>query len=374
MAGADHGVSFEEATRTWAYVAIHSFGGPAGQIAVMHRVVVEERKWIGEERFLHALNFCMLLPGPEAHQLVTYLGWLLHGTAGALVAGGLFVLPGFLTILALSMVYVTMAHAPAVAGLLFGLKAAVAAVVVEAVLRIGRRALRNRVLLALAAASFVATAAFHVPFPAIVASAAAIGFAGDRLRPGLFRPPEPVAGAPAATDAIQGPPPSVRRTAAVFLGGLVVWLGPIAVLAVVLGPDHVLVRLGTFFSQTAVVTFGGAYAVLAYVAQHAVAAGWLRPAEMLDGLGLAETTPGPLIMVVEFVGFLAAWRDPGTLPPLAMATLGAVVTTWATFAPSFLWILAGAPWVEWLRARPSLGSALAAITAAVVGVILDLAL
>jgi len=377
-----HGVTLGEAARTWAYVAANSFGGPAGQIAVMHRVVVEEKKWIGEERFLHALNFCMLLPGPEAHQLVTYMGWLLHGTRGGLLAGGLFVLPGFVSILALSIAYVTLGDLPAIDGLLFGLKAAVVAVVVEAVVRIGKRALKNRAMVAIAALAFVAVAVFAVPFPVVVAAAAAAGFVGDRLAPGTFRvitakeaPPGTVT---PILDAVLGAAigrPSRARTLRVLAVGLVVWLGPIAALALALGPDHVLVRLGTFFSQAAVVTFGGAYAVLAYVAQYAVAnEGWLLPGEMLDGLGLAETTPGPLIMVVEFVGFLGAWRAPGALPPLAMGVLGAVVTTWVTFAPSFLWILAGGPWVEWLRQKPALASGLSAITAAVVGVILNLAL
>jgi len=376
-----HDVTFAEATRTWAYIAANSFGGPAGQIAVMHRVVVEEKKWIGEERFLHALNFCMLLPGPEAHQLVTCLGWLLHGRRGALMAGGLFVLPGFVAILALSILYVTLGSVPAIDGLLFGLKAAVVAVVVEAVVRIGRRALKNRAMVGIAAGAFVAVALFGVPFPVVVAGAAAIGFMGDRVAPGTFRVLAPK-DAPKGTavpvmDALLGAAigrPSRARTLRILAVGLVVWLGPIVVLAALLGPDHVLVRLGTFFSQAALVTFGGAYAVLAYVAQYAVEAeGWLRPGEMLDGLGLAETTPGPLIMVVEFVGFLGAWRAPGALPPLVMGVLGAVVTTWVTFAPSFLWILAGGPWVEWLRTKPALASGLSAITAAVVGVILNLA-
>jgi len=361
--------SFREAFRTWAAIGLESFGGPAGQIAVMHRVLVEERRWIDEGRFLHALNYCMLLPGPEAQQLATYVGWLLHGWRGGLVAGGLFVLPGFVAILALSVLYVTAGHAGLVAGLFFGLKAAVLAVVIEAVGRIGRRVLKSGTLVALAALAFVALFFFQCPFPAVVVTAGLIGLVGARVAPGTFG---------SATDETLDAPaarPSRTRTVRVLVLGIALWLGPIAALRLALGPDHVFVDIAVFFSKAAVVTFGGAYAVLAYIAQQAVETyGWLAPGEMLDGLGMAETTPGPLVQVVQFVGFLGAYRDPGTLPPLVAAACGAVITTWVTFVPCFLWIFLGAPYIERLRAHTGLTGALTAITASVVGVILNLAL
>lgn len=376
----DPPVPFRLAVRVWVRVALLSFGGPAGQIAVMHRILVEEKRWIGETRFLHALNYCMLLPGPEAQQLATYVGWLLHRVRGGLVAGTLFVLPGFLSILALSWAYVLWGEIPAIEGFFLGLKAAVLAVVVGAVLRVGRRALANGVLRALAAASFVAIFFLEVPFPLIVLAAAAIGLAGGKLLPGRFRAPRAHGeGSGAARGLIDDLPPHtpasighVLRTAATWLP---IWLGPVLACRAWLGPGDVFTRLGVFFSQAAVVTFGGAYAVLAYVAQQAVETyAWLRPGEMLDGLGMAETTPGPLIQVVQFVGFLGAYRDAGTLHPLLAGTLASLLVTWVTFAPCFLWIFAGAPFVETLRGRPVLDAALSSITAAVVGVILNLAL
>ena len=380
----DHGIPFAEAVRVWARVAALSFGGPAGQIALMHRILVEEKRWIGEDRFLHALNYCMLLPGPEAQQLAVYIGWLLHKTKGGLVAGTLFVLPGFLAILGLSFVYVLFGNVPAVEGLLFGLKAAVLAIVLQAVVRIGSRALRNGVTIGIAAAAFIAIFVLDVPFPAIVLSAALIGYAGGRAGSRAFmagnghgnRSGPVVADADTALGAHvpAHARPSLAWSLKISSVLLLLWLGPVAALLVALGPDDVFSRIATFFSQMAVVTFGGAYAVLAYVAQEAVQTyGWLQPGEMLDGLGLAETTPGPLIMVTQFVGFLGAYRDPGSLDPLVAATLGAVLTTWVTFVPCFLWIFLGAPFVERIRGNRALSGALAAITAAVVGVILNLA-
>ncbi|MDQ2104022.1 chromate efflux transporter [Azospirillum isscasi] len=376
-----HGVSLWEAVRVWARIAALSFGGPAGQIAMMHRVVVDERKWIGEERFLHALNYCMLLPGPEAQQLAVYIGWLMHRTAGGLIAGILFVLPGALSIMALSILYATLGNTGPVQGLFFGLKAAVLAVVLEAVVRVGRRTLKNGVLAALSAAAFVAIFAFGIPFPLIVLTAALIGLAGAWLGFSAFRTAPGGSGASAHRDSLLGDAmpdharPSPGWSLRVGAVCLALWLGPVLALLVTLGPDNAFSGIAVFFSKMAVVTFGGAYAVLAYVAQQAVETyGWLQPGEMLDGLGMAETTPGPLIMVVQFVGFLGAFRDPGALPPLLAGVLGGLLTTWVTFVPCFLWIFLGAPYVEALRGNRMLGAALSAITAAVVGVILNLAL
>ncbi|PKP93613.1 MAG: chromate transporter [Alphaproteobacteria bacterium HGW-Alphaproteobacteria-16] len=380
----DHGISFRDAVIVWARIALLSFGGPAGQIAVMHRILVEEKRWIGEERFLHALNYCMLLPGPEAQQLAIYIGWLLHKTKGGLVAGALFVLPGFLAILALSFVYVLLGQVPLVEGLFFGLKAAVLAVVLQAVVRVGSRALKNNVMRSLAVLAFIAIFALDVPFPLIVLAAALIGFVGGRSGHSAF---QGGSGHGSSADEIvhdrdtalgEGLPDHARPNLAwsLRISGvlLVLWLAPIAALLIALGPDDVFSRIATFFSQMAVVTFGGAYAVLAYVAQEAVETyGWLQPGEMLDGLGMAETTPGPLIMVTQFVGFLAAFREATGMSPLVAATLGAILTTWVTFLPCFLWIFAGAPFIERLRGNRALSAALTAITAAVVGVILNLA-
>jgi chromate transporter len=378
----DRGVSRSEALGAWAYIAAHSFGGPAGQIAVMHRVIVDERRWLSEARFLHALNYCMLLPGPEAQQLATYLGWLMHGTRGGLMAGGLFILPGFVAILALSFLYAGFHEVPWVAAALFGVKAAVLAVVVEAVERIGKRVLKNGAMRAVAAGSFVAIFGFGVPFPAVVVAAGLVGWLGGRVAPATFvviAPKEAAVGEPTAVldvylDAHPAALPTHGATARTIALWLSVWWAPVALLAVAFGPTDTLVQLGVFFSKTAMVTFGGAYAVLAYVAQEAVERfGWLSAGEMLDGLGMAETTPGPLIQVVQFVGFLAAWRHPGALDPWVAALLGSVVTTWVTFAPCFLWIFAGAPYVEWLRGSARLSAALSTITAAVVGAVLQLA-
>lgn len=364
--------SFAEATRVWLRIGLISFGGPSAQIALMHRLLVDERRWIGEAQFLHALNFCMLLPGPEAHQLATYVGWLLHGTRGGLVAGILFVLPGFVVILTLSALYATFQAVPLVQALFFGIKAAVLAVVVEALLRIGRRILKGRGHLALAVLAFVAIFALGIPFPLIVLGAALAGWLGARLAPAQF--PAVQAHGAAEHEIGDGGNASTGWALRVALVCLLLWWLPIGAAVLAAGPDDVFVAIGLFFSKLAVVTFGGAYAVLAYMAQAAVDGyGWLRPGEMLDGLGLAETTPGPLILVTSFVGFLAAFRDPGVLPPLLAGALGALLTVWVTFVPCFLWIFLGAPFVERLRHLKALAAALAGITAAVVGVIANLA-
>lgn len=380
----EHGVSFGEALKVWARVAALSFGGPAGQIAVMHRIVVDEKRWIGEGRFLHALNYCMLLPGPEAQQLAVYIGWLMHRTLGGLVAGLLFILPGFLSILTLSYVYVLFGDASVVEGLFFGLKAAVLAIVVQAVFRIGSRALINPAMLAIAAAAFLAIFAFKVPFPLIVLIAAIIGYLGTASGSRLFRTAAGHAAGKSAVlqdrDSLLGETtpaharPGLGWSLKISAALLCLWLLPVALIWFVAGGNSVFVEIGVFFSKMAVVTFGGAYAALAYVAQEAVQHyGWLKPGEMLDGLGLAETTPGPLIMVLQFVGFLGAYRDPGSLNPMTAATLAAILTTWVTFVPCFLWIFLGAPFIERLRGNAALSGALSAITAAVVGVILNLA-
>jgi len=366
-------------------VALLSFGGPAGQIAVMHRILVEEKRWISEERFLHALNYCMLLPGPEAQQLATYVGWLMHRTLGGIIAGGLFVVPGIICIMALSYVYAAFGNVPVVAALFFGLKAAVLAIVLEAVFRIGKRSLKNRVMVALATAAFVGIFFFRIPFPVIVFGAALIGFLGGLAGIRAFQNTAehgPADGKPRKADAqsLLGDelPEHARPTAAGALRAaavwLVLWLVPVFAILAVLGTDNVFSHIAVFFSKMAMVTFGGAYAVLAYVAQQAVENyGWLKPGEMLDGLGMAETTPGPLIMVLQFVGFMAAYRDPGTLPPMLAGTLGGLLATWVTFIPCFLWIFLGAPFIEVLRGNKPLNAALSALTAAVVGVVLNLA-
>jgi chromate transporter len=372
-----HGISFREAFRTWVKVGLYSFGGPAGQIAVMHRILVEQKKWVSEGRFLHALNYCMLLPGPEAQQLATYIGWLLHGTAGGLVAGLLFILPGFVSILALSLLYAGLGDVPVVEALFFGLKAAVLAVVVEAVIRIGRRALRNRAMVTVAALAFVAIFFFEVPFPVIVIGAGIVGLLGGRLRPDLFlviKGHEVEEGTGAAlTDAGHARRPSWRAALGTASIWLALWFTPLALIAAVAGASSIWMAEGVFFSKAAVVTFGGAYAVLAYIAQQAVETyGWLRPGEMLDGLGMAETTPGPLIQVVQFVGFMGAYRHADGMDPMAAGFLGSVLTTWVTFVPCFLFIFVGAPWIEHLRGNQALTAALSGITAAVVGVVLNL--
>jgi chromate transporter len=376
-----HGISFREALVVWLRVAILSFGGPAGQIAVMHRILVEEKNWISEGRFLHALNYCMLLPGPEAQQLATYIGWLLHRTAGGLVAGGLFILPGIIAIMALSYIYAAYGNVGFVEALFFGLKAAVLAIVIEAVVRVGKRALRNRIMIAIAAAAFIAIFFFAVPFPLIIIAAGVIGFLGARLGRPEFAAIEHGGKNAAAIDSMLGEAipdhvkPNPARTLRVSAVLLALWLIPVAALLIGLGADNVFSQIAIFFSKMAMVTFGGAYAVLAYVAQQAAEYyHWVEPREMLDGLGMAETTPGPLIMVVQFVGFMAAFRDAGGLPPMLAATLGGLLATWVTFTPCFLWIFAGAPYIERMRGNKALAGALSAITAAVVGVILNLSI
>jgi len=377
-------VSFAEAVRVWARIGLLSFGGPAGQVALMHEELVERRRWIDEARFLHALNYCMLLPGPEAQQLATYIGWLMHRTRGGLVAGVLFVLPGCLMMLLLSALYAGFGQLPAIAALFFGLKAAVLAVVFEAVLRIGKRALLNRLMQGLAALAFVAIFFFEVPFPLVVLAAGLFGWVGSRVLPGAFPESSKSAGASAEPTVIdrmfeagelEHTRPSRARAGRVLITCLTLWAAPLAAFAALTGPGSVFVHEGLFFSQAAVVTFGGAYAVLAYIAQRAVEDfGWLGPGQMLDGLGLAETTPGPLILVVQFVGFLGAFNHPGALPPMLAGVLGSLITVWVTFVPCFLWIFLGAPYIEALRGHRALRSALSAITAAVVGVILNLSI
>ncbi|MGY1784951.1 chromate efflux transporter [Geodermatophilus sp. SYSU D00698] len=371
--------SFREAVRAWFLVSLQTFGGPAGQIAVMQRELVDERRWIGQRRFLHALNYCTLLPGPEAQQLATYVGWLLHGTRGGLVAGGLFVLPGVLALLVLSAVYVAFGSTTAITAVFTGLAAAVLAIVVQAVIRVGKKALDSRALVVLAVAAFLALALFGVPFPVVVALAGLAGWALGRWRPSALPRRKaaegPDAGPPpvVSDDVLHHEAPSARRTVRVLLAGLLVWGLPVAAVAVLTGGSSVLTQQGLFFSGAAVVTFGGAYAVLAYVAQQAVEVyGWLTPREMVRGLALAETTPGPLIMVVQFVAFLGAYRASGDLDPWVAAVLASLLVTWVTFVPSFLFVLLGAPYMERLRGNRSLSAALTGITAAVVGVIANL--
>lgn len=356
-------IPFADALRIWWKIGLLSFGGPAGQIALMHRLIVEEKKWLSEARFLHALNYCMLLPGPEAQQLATYVGWLLHGVKGGLVAGLLFILPGAAMILGLSWAYVLLGDVGAVEGLLFGLKAAVLAIVAQAMLRLSQKALKHAVAVALAVAGFLALFVFSLPFPFVVIGAGVIGWFLARFWDTK---------APAAADIDVVVRPGTKRAAAIAAA---LWLGTIVALLLLFGDSSVWTQIALFFSKLAVVTFGGAYAVLAYVAQQAVENyGWLQPGEMLDGLGLAETTPGPLILITQFVGFLAGLREATGMHPLLGATLAALLTTWVTFLPCFVWIFAGAPYVEKLRGQPRLSAALGAITAAVVGVIANLAL
>jgi chromate transporter len=371
-------VFFGDAFRYWLRLGFVNFGGPAGQIALMHRDLVERRRWIREDRFLHALNFCMLLPGPEAQQLAIYVGWILHGTAGGVVAGVFFVLPSVVLLLGLSYAYAAYGAVPLVAAVFYGLKPAVVALVLEALLRIARRALRTSLSVALAAAAFIAIFAFAVPFPAIVAAAALVGLLVERVRPELLGlrasvdedgdPGDAGGAAPVTVRA------TLRRSAAVILVCGLLWLTPVVLVAVWRGTESVLFQEALLFSKAAMVTFGGAYAVLAYIRDMAVARyGWLAPGQMVDGLGLAETTPGPLIMVTQFVGFVAAWNHPEGLTPARAGVVGALLTTWVTFVPCFLWIFLGAPFIERLRGNRRLGAALSAITSAVVGVIANLA-
>ena len=426
-------VSRSEAFRFWLRLGFISFGGPAGQIAIMHRELVERRRWISEKRFLHALNYCMLLPGPEAQQLATYIGWLLHRVPGGLVAGILFVLPSVFVLLALSYTYAIFGHVPAVAGALSGFKPVVVAIVVEAILRIGRRTIKGPVHLAIAAGAFLAIYVFGVPFPMIVLAAGLIGLAGERAWPSVFLAGNGAgAGRGVAIHAGDGLPrttmdsgvekvvaaesesvsdsgalegdlnttiaagaersssrmaiddhgpvrdhtrPSLIRSVRAIVAGLALWVGPLALLAAWHGRESLPVGLYVFFTKAAFVTFGGAYAVLAYVTQAAAGAfGWITASQAIDGLALAETTPGPLIMVLQFVGFMAGWNHPGAMSPGAAALLAALTTTWTTFLPCFVFIFLGAPWIEVLRGNRIMTSALSGVTAAVVGVILNLAL
>jgi chromate transporter len=372
-------VPLRDAVRAWFAISLQTFGGPAGQIAVMQRHLVDERRWIGQRRFLHALNYCMLLPGPEAQQLAIYVGWLLNGIRGGLIAGTLFVLPGLVALLALSAVYVGLGDTTVVTAVFAGLAPAVVAIVAQAVWRVGTRALTNRVLVGFAVAAFVALAVFGVPFPIVIAAAALAGWALHRRRPDLIAAggghgaegdrPAPLI----SDDALHHDQPSARRAGTILAIGLVAWFTPVAAVAALTGAGSVYTQQGLFFSGTAVVTFGGAYAVLAYVAQRAVEDyGWLSAGDMVRGLALAETTPGPLIMVVQFVAFLGAYRRPGSLDPWVAGVVASLLTTWVTFVPCFLFILLGAPYVERLRGNRALSAALTGITAAVVGVIANL--
>jgi chromate transporter len=375
-----HGISFGEAVRVWVRVALYSFGGPAGQIAVMHKILVEEKRWISENRFLHALNYCMLLPGPEAQQLATYMGWLLHGTRGGLTSGLLFIAPGFVALLVLSLIYALFQQTTFIEALFFGVKAAVLALVLEAVVRVSKRTLKNPVMYTVAALAFVAIFFFDVPFPLIVIGAGIIGFVGGKVAPDVFYVIKGLADKNVSdegfviTDAVASEvKPSLSKTLQTTFLWLAIWLLPLALLYFTLGRQHVFVKLFQFFSQAALVTFGGAYSVLAYVAQQAVDVyGWLRADEMLIGLSMAETTPGPLIMVNQFVGFMGAYRFAGEMNPVVSGIVGSGVTVWATFAPCFLFIFVGAPFLESLRQNKTLSTTLSAITAAVVGVILNL--
>lgn len=363
--------SLGEAARLWLKIGVLGFGGPAGQIALMHRLIVDEKKWIDEERFLHALNYCMLLPGPEAQQLAVYVGWLLHRVAGGLVAGLLFVLPGAVIMLALSILYVTYGHLDTVQGAFFGVKAAVLAIVVDAMARIGHRALVTPMARGVAVAAFAALFFFNTPFPLVVVAAALFGVIVSP-RPEAPSPVREPAGGSAHPPGAPVPVSTMLKTLGI---GLALWFAPVVVVAAAPGLSPSFSAIGVFFSKMAVVTFGGAYAVLAYVAQQAVETyGWMSPDEMLTGLGLAETTPGPLIMVVQFVGFLGAYRDPGALSPMTAGVLGAVLTTWVTFVPCFIWIFLGAPHMERLRGNRRLAAAMSMISAAIVGVIANLAL
>ncbi len=374
--------TFAEAFRFWLKLGFISFGGPSGQIAMMHAELVEKKRWIDNSRFLHALNFCMLLPGPEAIQLAIYIGWLLHKTRGGIVAGTLFVIPSIFILWALSYVYVAYGNILWIAAIFYGLKPAVLAIVAAAVIRIGRKALQNALMWAVAASAFIAIYFFRVPFPAIIVTAGVFGLLGGKTLPRYFSVATDHRRESESQTYLLGDDgetpshtrPSLARALKVCTISIFLWWLPIALAGIWLGTEHAIFREGIFFSKAAMVTFGGAYAVLPYVSQQAVENyHWLGAGQMLDGLGLAETTPGPLIMVLQFVGFLGAWNQPGHLPPLLAATLGALITTWTTFVPCFLWIFLGAPYVEKLRGNESLTSALSTVTAAVVGVILNLA-
>jgi len=373
-------VALGDATRTWFAISLQTFGGPAAQIAVMHRVLVDEKRWIGERRFLHALNFCTLLPGPEAQQLATYCGWLMHGTSGGLIAGGLFILPGFLVLLAVSLLYAGFGDTTLIAALFAGVAPAVLPVVVQAVQRVATRALGSPLLIGFAVAAFAALFLFNIPFPFVVIAAGIAGLVGGHFRPDAFEhrtrdTEDPDTPAPLiADDALHGAPRSGRRSARVLAFGLAIWGVPIVVLAVWQGTNSTLFEQAVFFSITAMVTFGGAYAVLAYIGQRAVTTyGWLLPGEMATALALAETTPGPLIQLVQFVGFMGAFRNPGALDPWVAGLIATVVVVWVTYVPCFLWIFLGAPYIEGLRHNRRLTHALTGVTASVVGVIANLA-
>jgi len=359
-------ISLGEAARTWGYVALNSFGGPAGQIAVMHREIVERRKWLDESRFLHALNYCMLLPGPEAQQLATYIGWLMNGFRGGLIAGGLFILPGVVVLMVLSIIYAGFNDTTFVQALFYGIKPAVIAVVVVAMVRLARRALTTRLHWLIAVGAFVAIFFFDLPFPLIILAAAVVGLATRGARAGEGSMPEALEDAPRL--------PDTRRSLGILVAGLAIWLAPTLALWLTLGPTSIFTQLALFFSFAAVITFGGAYAILAFIAQQAVDTyGWLTSSQMVDGLGLAESTPGPLIMVVQFVGYLAAFGQSGALNPFVAGVIGGLLVTYVTFVPSFTFIYAGAPYAEYLRRRPGPAAALSGVTAAVVGVIANLA-
>ncbi|MCA1578709.1 MAG: chromate efflux transporter [Acidobacteria bacterium] len=383
-------VAFAEAFRFWVKLGFISFGGPAGQIAIMHRELVDRRRWISEERFLHALNYCMLLPGPEAQQLAIYIGWLLHRTWGGIVAGAFFVIPSIFILLVLSYIYAAYGNLPAVAGVLTGFKPVVVAIVVEAVLKIGGRALKRRAHFLIAAAAFIAIYFLRVPFPLIVVIAALVGLAGARFWPRTFAPKPATKEADIKTEGDSGlvplvidddaalPPhtlPSRARALKILALGFMLWLLPLAALVAWRGWGSLHAQEYRFFTQAALVTFGGAYAVLAYVTQAAAGSyGWITHTQAIDGLALAETTPGPLIMVLQFVGFMAGWNNPQGLYQTTSAVLGALVTTYATFLPCFLFIFLGAPYIEVLRGNKNLTGALTGVTAAVVGVVLNLAI
>jgi len=383
-------VSFAEAFRFWLKLGFISFGGPAGQIAIMHKELVDKRRWLGEERFLHALNYCMLLPGPEAQQLAVYIGWLMHRTIGGIVAGAFFVIPSIFILMGLSYVYAAYVQVPAVSGVLDGFKPVVVAIVVEALFKIGKRALKREVHYAIGAFAFIAIYFLHVPFPVIVLVAAIVGLLGIRLAPTLFSPPQEKVKENKADDnaelslvieddasQLEHTVPDRTRLIKTFVVGIVLWILPFVALIAWRGYGSLHATEYRFFTVSALVTFGGAYAVLAYVTQAVTTApyNWITPTQAVDGLALAETTPGPLIMVLQFVGFMAGWNNPADgMSPLTSGVIGALITTYTTFLPSFLFIFLGAPYIESLRGNKTLSGALSGVTAAVVGVILNLAL
>lgn len=374
-----HNISFKEAFRYWLKLGFISFGGPTGQIAIMHKNLVEEKKWISEDHFLQALNFCMLLPGPEAQQLAIYIGWLLHKTWGGIVAGVLFVLPSVFILWGLSWLYASLGNVPTVEAFFYGLKPAVAAIVAEAVIRIGKRSLKNEILVSLAALSFIGIYFLHIPFPALILTAGLIGYSGSKFLPAKFvvtgnhKPSNLQELIISDSDLVTGAQANWRHSLKVIAICLPLWFLPLILLGLWRGWNDIFIDIGVLFSKAAMVTFGGAYAVLAYISQQAVNHyGWLQPEQMIDGLGLSETTPGPLIMVTQFVGYLAAYIHAEGLQPAVAGAIGGLLTTWMTFTPCFMWIFIGAPYIERVRKNVKLGAALSAITAAVVGVVLNL--